>query len=91
MMTIEGFLLLAAIVVVIGLVVRHRDLRRGDAPTADAGEPALPMRERFADNGFLPAAAWRVLTARPSGKRRGADGPVAGGSAGEGRARRPGN
>jgi hypothetical protein len=74
MITIELFLLLAAVVVVIGLVVRRRDIASGQVTDTTQDEPALSTRERFADTGFMSSAAWKARFARPTG-----------GSAGRGR------
>lgn len=66
MPTIELFLLLAAVVVAIGFVVRRHDIKSGRVADAAPGEPTLSMRERFADTGFLSRSAWKARYARPS-------------------------
>lgn len=66
MPTIELFLLLAAVVVAIGLIVRRYDIRSGRVTDTAPDEPTLSMRERFADTGFLSRSAWKARYARPS-------------------------
>lgn len=72
MLAIEPFFLFAALVVAIGLAVRWRDRRSGRALDAEPEDPSPPMRERFADTGFLPDDEWRTRNARsrPVARRR---------------------
>ena len=89
MITIELFLVLAAVVVVIGLVVRRRDIKSGYVTEAAPDEPALSTRERFADTGFMSASAWKARFARPTGGaagrgRRAAGSPDGGDGGGSG-------
>ncbi len=72
MLAFEHFLLLAALVVAIGLVLRWHDRRSGRALDAEPGDPSPPTRDRFADTGFLPDAEWRARNAwpRPAARRR---------------------
>ena len=86
MPTIELFLLFAAVVVAIGLVVRRRDIKSGHVTDTAPDEPALSTRERFADTGFLSASAWKARYARPTrafaGRGRRAAGSPDGGEGG---------
>ena len=66
MPTIELFLIFAALVVAIGLIVRRHDIKSGRVADAAPDEPTLSMRERFADTGFLSRSAWKARYARPS-------------------------
>jgi hypothetical protein len=61
MITIEVFFVLAAVVVVIGLIVWRRDVKAGRVMRTTMRGPVTVMRERFASrasaSGSPPAAA----------------------------------
>ncbi len=87
MPTIELFLLFAAVVVAIGLVVRRHDVKSGHATDTAPDEPTVSTRERFADTGFLTASDWKTRYPRPRGAlagrgRRAAGSPDGGESGG---------
>lgn len=89
MLTIELFLIFAALVVVIGLIVRRHDIKSGRLTDTAPDEPSLPMRERFADTGFLSSSDWKTRYARRKGAspgvgKRAAGSPDAGAGDGGG-------
>ena len=89
MPTIELFLIFAALVVAIGLVVRRYDIKSGRVTDTAPEDPALPMRERFADTGFLSSSDWKARYARRKGAspgvgKRAAGSPDAGAGDGGG-------
>ena len=89
MPAIELFLIFAALVVAIGLIVRRYDIKSGRVTDTAPEDPALPMRERFADTGFLSSSDWKARYARRKGAspgvgKRAAGSPDAGAGDGGG-------
>jgi hypothetical protein len=89
MPTIELFLIFAAVVVAIGFVVRRHDIKSGRVTDTAPEEPTVPMRDRFADTGFLSSSDWKARYARRKGAspvhgRRAAGSPDAGAGDGGG-------
>ncbi len=83
MPTFELFLIFAAVVVAIGFVVRRHDIKSGRVTDTAPDEPAVPIRDRFADTGFLSSSDWKARYARRKGAsprygRRAAGSPDAG-------------
>ena len=69
MITIEAFFVLAAVVVVIGLVVWRRDVKAGRVMRTTMRGPVTVMRERFASRAAAPggtAAASPPTTQPPA-------------------------
>ena len=78
MVTIETFLILAAVVVLIGLVVWRRDIKSGRIMRPKALTRARSVRDLFADTRSPTMMAG---TADPAGKAAPAPGAGAGGKA----------
>jgi len=87
MTMVESFFVLAALVVLVGIVVWRRDIRSGRIPRPRRRMPALSLRERLGDTGFrkqTSAAARLSAGARvvdtTTGEARASDAPPRGGS-----------
>jgi hypothetical protein len=52
MTTIESFFVLAALVVLVGVLVWRRDIRTGRIPRPKRRLPAMSLRERLGDTAF---------------------------------------